>query len=481
LAAKRWKLVVTDLGGGTAAPSEVTTEGDNWMRALANGRGLLGEPGGVPAGASCAPSADGGVTVLDPSTRRRYALTPLASDSAEAPAAPAPPAAPAAQAATPPKSKRRASKTVAYMPSPVAPEPPPNKKKFSSKTVAYVPSPPGPGAPPPGTQPAAPPAPEAPGKPATPAAVKPAAPPAPPAAPAPPAKPPATPAPPEPPPANAPEVRGELLSSRDEEPSVETPLCYRERNVAAPAGTSRGQAEQIARAWFEDLRRTEANQSAAKFFNVSVFDHRWEERPSRPALVTLQWKDWRGEPLVQFPETPPPARARRVSQPPAQSAAAVGDRRLSHAYEACQDLMFLSSPEEVLRFVARLMAELVPSEATAGFLLDPDTGVMHVVTATGVGADAVQGTQVPADIGLCGATTDDCLHVEDVSADGRFVSEREGRPGLAARNALYAPLRQHDRVVGVVQLLNRADAPGFSGADEELAAYVARTATEALA
>ncbi|MFW5921413.1 MAG: hypothetical protein ACOCUS_06190, partial [Polyangiales bacterium] len=71
---------MTDLGGSQTL-SEVAIEGENWMSALKTGRGELGEQGGVPTGASCAVAPDGKVTVLDPSQRRRYVLTPDTSTS----------------------------------------------------------------------------------------------------------------------------------------------------------------------------------------------------------------------------------------------------------------------------------------------------------------------------------------------------------------------------------------------------------------
>ncbi|MET0287127.1 MAG: GAF domain-containing protein [Polyangiales bacterium] len=49
---------------------------DNWLAALRAGRDQLGEPGGVPPGASCVVAQNGEVTILDAMNRRRYTLTP---------------------------------------------------------------------------------------------------------------------------------------------------------------------------------------------------------------------------------------------------------------------------------------------------------------------------------------------------------------------------------------------------------------------
>jgi hypothetical protein len=475
LATKRWKLVVTDMGGKSAAPAEVTTEGDNWMKALASGRAHLGEQGVVPPGASCMPGSDGGVTVLDPATRRRYQLTPLpGAASTEAPAEPPS----AASEPSPGPRKRRPQRTMAYVPSPVAPEAPspPKKKKLASKTVAYMPSPVAPAAP-------SPPKPKEvvvgeppPPKPTEGVAEQPAPPP--------PALDPAAPG--GGPPvitdqAKAGPVSSELLHSRDEDPTEDTPLCYRERTVVVPEGTSRSQAEVVARARFTELQKELAGQPDAKFFIVAVFDHRWEGQPQRPPLVTLQWKDWRGDPEVQFPKASPAATPGPPSDPsPPQAIAAGDDARLGHAFDACQDLSFLSSPLEVFRFVIRLLCDLVPSEAGAGLRREADSGGLQVVAATGTGADTVQGTRIPGDEGLLADLATSPLRVDDVASDGRFRTDVEGRPDLPVRSALYAPMVHQGRVVGVLQLLNRSGVDGFTEADGEVAAYVAGAAAEVI-
>lgn len=450
---KRWKLVVTDLGGGHTL-SEVTAEGDNWMQALAAGRARLGDGGALPPGASCVPMADGGVAVLDAQSRRRYVLSPssegpgVPNATAEPGARPAPPAEPAgpgAVGARPRPAKKRIKKTVAYMPSPVAePAPPAPSRpgKVSKKTVAYM----------------------------SPFAIPASA-----------SSPPSGPPPAEEQPGDTGE-RGagwELLNQRDEEPSEENPLRYRERIFVVPAGTSVEQADAVLRDRFEALRDELADTPPGKFFNLAVFDHAWHDRPDRPPLTTLQWKDWRGEPIIEHPAPPPPSPAarRQLSSMPPHPGSTEADARLAHAFEACQDLLFLTSPVAAVEFVIRLLAELVPSEAAAGCLYDINADEQRVVFATGPGSDARLARGLPAKAGLLGASQEargTVLRVDDVVADGRFEAEVEGREGLGVKSALYAPLDAQGHLLGMIQLLNRVgDASTFSRADADVAGYVA--------
>lgn len=363
---------MTELGA-SAPQAEVTVEAENWIAALRAGRAQLGEAGGVPTGSSCAVAPDGKVTLHDPIERRSYVLTPDTSASfhratpsgpripaeevprAAAPSQPAPAvqpapvvAAPAPQPAPAPRSQPApamksqpppsaapagvSKQTIAYSMADVATktksEPPP---KISKKTVAYI-------APPStpsrevtvGAQPSAP------SEPAPPAAaqVAPAAAPAPAAEPPKPAE---APAPTNGAAAKAAETpKLELLMSRDAEPTPENPLRYRERTyVVVPGDVSRDVAEALLREELSALQAAMADQPSGKFFNFAAFDHRWEGRPHKPPVVTIQWKDWRGAPEVAYPlsqgrprskppgplSTPPPPIAAPVEPPaPAPSA-----------------------------------------------------------------------------------------------------------------------------------------------------------------
>ncbi|HEY6878983.1 MAG TPA: GAF domain-containing protein [Polyangiales bacterium] len=69
-----WKLVITTLGAPSNA-LHADVYADNWLAALRAGREQVGDPGGVPPGASCVVAESGEVTILDAANRRRYTLT----------------------------------------------------------------------------------------------------------------------------------------------------------------------------------------------------------------------------------------------------------------------------------------------------------------------------------------------------------------------------------------------------------------------
>ncbi len=104
----------------------------------------------------------------------------------------------------------------------------------------------------------------------------------------------------------------QLVRQREEEPTEKTPITYREYAYAVAEGTDIRAAEALLWARFREVRLSLEGRPAGQFVQLAVFDHMFERRPQRPPLATLAWKDWRGNPVVQFPgsqaqpSAPPP-------------------------------------------------------------------------------------------------------------------------------------------------------------------------------
>jgi hypothetical protein len=102
-----------------------------------------------------------------------------------------------------------------------------------------------------------------------------------------------------------------VLRRREEEPTPESPITYREVAYVVDPGVSRGSVEALLWASFRDISRELADREGQKFVQLAIFDHKFERRPERAPLGTLAWKDWRGNPVVTFPlfDGTAPARA----------------------------------------------------------------------------------------------------------------------------------------------------------------------------
>lgn len=98
----------------------------------------------------------------------------------------------------------------------------------------------------------------------------------------------------------APSIR--LFVSRDEEPTAETPLTYKERVYAVPKGTPDNEAHGLLMGCFDELRTEQEQDGGHVFLSLAVFDHLFETKPRRRPLVTLEWKSWKGqEPEIHYP------------------------------------------------------------------------------------------------------------------------------------------------------------------------------------
>jgi hypothetical protein len=264
----RWFVDVASLSGGAAGRTHKhTVEASSWQAALSQVRTARQDAGPL-SGFSIEVLADG-YRATNVQSRMRYTVqrapddapvaTPPTSGSFQA-------AAPAAAAANPLGSTvvMGSGAGVVAEASSASPKPP--------AAAAPVAAPAAPAA-----------APVA-------AAVVPAAPPPPAAAPAAAAAPPLA-------------AAGRVIHRRVEEPGSKSPLTYRELAIYLES-PSLDHAVEAARAHLA-IARVEldrANAPAGRLVQLAVFDHEWAGRPQRPPMVSLVWKDWKGdEPRLSFP------------------------------------------------------------------------------------------------------------------------------------------------------------------------------------
>jgi hypothetical protein len=509
--------------GAASVLHEGEVDASNWMTALRATRQALSERPSLPPGASCSLDANGVATVLDPGSRRKFVLSPVgaggsANTAAHEPAparpaaqpappatAPAPAASPAqatAQANPQPTAQGNARAGRRFETVPIVPEK--EERPAVEVKIQTAPTEPTPASHPAPRQSAAPAAPAPEAQPAAakkkkfqtvaftegfptqrsanaqaPAQLQPAAPrvskpvsgpvaaqsatpsraPAHPAA----SRTSAVPSAPRPP------IELEVLLERNEDPTPENPLCYRERAYLLPRSTTVPEAEAALRWKLADLKRAMEGKPRGAFVNLAVFDHRWKDAPERPPVITLQWRDWRNEVAVDYP-----AAARLSSLPPATATGQ--DDRLAEVFEALDELPRLRTPAEGLDFAVRLLEQMIPSEATSACLYDINTDELRFVALSGTGATERQGQAVSRGAGLFGQAAKaehNSSVFPNVMVEPLFDSAIDGRPGVDTRNVLLRPIVHEHQLLGMLQLLNRNNAAAFSAQDVNVINYVA--------
>jgi len=92
------------------------------------------------------------------------------------------------------------------------------------------------------------------------------------------------------------------------------------------------------------------------------------------------------------------------------------------------------------------------------------------------------GNRIPPGTGIGGwvAQSGQPLVVEDVAADPRFALEQARRTGYVPRGLMAAPLLREDRVLGVLNVLDRPERRRFSVAELDLLELFAGQAAVAM-
>jgi hypothetical protein len=137
--------------------------------------------------------------------------------------------------------------------------------------------------------------------------------------------------------------------------------------------------------------------------------------------------------------------------------------------------------ERILRSVVEATADLFDAEAASIALLEPD-GRLRFRVAAGERGQGVVGLIVESGQGVAGyvAATGQPLALADVAQDPRFGRETAQATGYLPDSLLAVPLELDDRVIGVLEVLDRRGNRPFDLADVARAGVFARQAAVAI-
>ncbi|HEX9077161.1 MAG TPA: GAF domain-containing protein [Anaerolineae bacterium] len=134
--------------------------------------------------------------------------------------------------------------------------------------------------------------------------------------------------------------------------------------------------------------------------------------------------------------------------------------------------------DKVLQFFFDRVTVLFNAEAGSIVLLDPATNEHVFEVVHGGAGEGLLHKRMPMAEGIAGWVTQhgESLLVPDVLADERWFKEFDQDTRFITRSIVAAPIRVLDRIIGVVELINRRDRTPFTAADEKLLAAFADTA-----
>ncbi len=124
--------------------------------------------------------------------------------------------------------------------------------------------------------------------------------------------------------------------------------------------------------------------------------------------------------------------------------------------------------ETVLRDTTEMSAIALQSQAATLFVVDDHRRELIFFMPTGTAGGLLREMRIPQHQGVAGwvATNRKSIIVNDVDADSRFSSQVDQETGFKTRNILCVPLAVQDRLVGVLEVLNKENAEDFSDEDQ---------------
>ena len=140
------------------------------------------------------------------------------------------------------------------------------------------------------------------------------------------------------------------------------------------------------------------------------------------------------------------------------------------------------SHASLLRSIVQVARAIFGARASSIFLLDESTDELVFEAVAGEGAESLIGQRFPSSTGLAGwvLVTRQPIVLEDVSSDPRFARDVAESTGYVPRGLMAVPLLHGERVLGVLEVLDRPQQTRFTLAEMDLLGLFANQAAIAL-
>jgi sigma-B regulation protein RsbU (phosphoserine phosphatase) len=161
--------------------------------------------------------------------------------------------------------------------------------------------------------------------------------------------------------------------------------------------------------------------------------------------------------------------------PSSAAGQAASDRITQSIFKHAARISKAQDLPELIRLNAEFARDLVGADRCSLWLVDEAAGELWTMVAQGI-----EPLRIPITQGLVGACVReaDVLVVNDLDRDPRFLRTIDAGSGYRTEQVLCVPMRSERRVLGVLQLLNKAG--GFSEGDAGLVGLLAQFAASAI-
>ena len=137
--------------------------------------------------------------------------------------------------------------------------------------------------------------------------------------------------------------------------------------------------------------------------------------------------------------------------------------------------------QPLLQLIMDSASHITDAEAASILLVDKNTNELFFAASTGSDADELRGIVVPIEGSIAGSIVkeDKAIIIDDTTIDPRHYSTVDKKIDLKTRSILGVPMRIKDRLVGVIEVLNKREGK-FNDEDLRHIAIIASQASVAI-
>jgi GAF domain-containing protein len=136
----------------------------------------------------------------------------------------------------------------------------------------------------------------------------------------------------------------------------------------------------------------------------------------------------------------------------------------------------------LLRATVEVARAIFHAKASSVFLLDEDADELVFEAVAGGDSEGLVGRRFPSSTGVAGwvLVTRQPLVIDDLAQDTRFARDVAESTGYVPRSLMAVPLLVDDRILGVLEVLDRPNVEPFSLAEMDLLGLLGNQAAIAL-
>ncbi len=157
-------------------------------------------------------------------------------------------------------------------------------------------------------------------------------------------------------------------------------------------------------------------------------------------------------------------------------------KRLLLSIEASGQTLLGGSSDELLNSIVEAAARIFGAGAASILLINEEEQVLEFKVAYGPVGQNLVGTKYPLDKGIAGyvVMTGQPIATSHVNQDARFDRQFAESTGYVPESILATPLLSGERIIGVMEVLDKINAASFGMQDMELLGMFARQAALAI-